>query len=285
MAGNEPKVLALRGWQSAASRFIRWLLIWPYKVHQRLHARAQDTWTASSPVRQLEPFEQSVASQRGVDGILREIYYRIGSGRRFFVEFGVEDGYECNTVLLAARYRWSGLYIEANPKDVRTLRNRWLGRSDITICEAFITAENIAPLFAERGVPGDPDLLSIDIDGNDYWVWKALAHYRPRVVVIEYNAAYPPPRRWIMAYNPEHRWDGTTYFGASLTAMHDLGLRLGYALLGTDTQGLNAFFLRRDLLDESGFVEATPEEAYHPPRYGILRLPWPLGTGPSAGDG
>jgi hypothetical protein len=281
---EEPKIIALRGWQIAASRLIHWLLIYPFRLHQRLHAKAQNAW-APSPVHQLEQFEQSVASQRGVDGILREIFYRIGSGRRFFVEFGVEDGYECNTALLASRYRWSGLYIEANPQDVERLRKRWSARSDITIRQAFITAENIASLFAQCGVPSEPDLLSIDIDGNDYWVWKALAQYRPRAVVIEYNASYPPPRRWIMAYNPEHRWGGTTYFGASLSALHDLGSRLGYALLGTDTQGLNAFFLRRDLLAESGFAEATPQQAYHPPRYGILRLPYPLATGPSVGTG
>ena len=275
------KILALHGWQIPASRFLHWLLIVPFRMRWGRRAKVQDRWTPPGPVGQLEAYEANVSSQQGEDGILREIFYRIGSGGRFFVEFGVEDGYECNTALLAARYGWSGLYIDANPRDVEKLRKRWSGRNDIVIRQEFITAENIAKIFEEAGVPNEPDLLSIDIDGNDYWVWKALSNYRPRVVIIEYNGSYPPPRRWIMAYNPNHRWDSTTYFGVSLSSLHDLGTRLGYALVGTDTHGINSFFIRRDLLAASGFAEATPEEAYHPPRYGMLRIPFAYRGGPA----
>jgi len=280
MRADEPKAIALRGWQIPASRLLRWSLVYPFKLRQRLRAGSRTDATAPDAARQLEPVQANVSSQQGEDAMLREIFYRIGRGRRYFVEFGVEDGSVCNTALLASRYGWGGLYIEADARDAATLRKRWAHRSDIAVRQEFVTAENIAGIFAQAGVPEEPDLLSIDIDGNDYWVWKALAGYRPRAVVIEYNAAYPPPYRWIMAYNPNHRWDRTSYFGASLSALAELGTRLGYALIGTDGNGLNAFFLRRDQLPESGLVELSPEQAYHPPRYGALRLPFPLGRGP-----
>ncbi|HZY96886.1 MAG TPA: hypothetical protein VFE35_07275 [Candidatus Cybelea sp.] len=279
MVDEQRDVQALRGWQIPAYRVLHTLLALPFNVRHNLRTKVQARAIGERPRHQLKQYERNVMSQQGEDGILREIFYRIGPGRRFFIEFGVEDGSVCNTALMASRYGWGGLYIEADSARIPGLRERWAGRHDIKVRQAFITAENIAGIFEEAGVPDEPDLLSIDIDGNDYWVWKALAKYRPRVVVIEYNAAYPPPRRWIMAYNPDHRWDWTTHFGASLSAMTDLGSRLGYALVGTDTHGVNAFFIRRDLLAESGLREVTPEESYHPPRYGILRSPWPYRAG------
>lgn len=281
MRDREAEVLALRGWQASAFKFVHLLLAYPFKLRQQLREKAQARSATADARYQLEEYEQNCSSQQGEDGILREIFYRIGPGRRFFVEFGVEDGSVCTTALLASRYRWGGLYIEADSQDVLKLRERWSSRSDITIREEFVTAENIAAVFAECGVPNEPDLLSIDVDGNDYWIWKALANYQPRVVAIEYNAAYPPPRRWIMAYDSSHRWDGTTHFGASLSAFQALGSRLGYALLGTDSHGVNAFFLRRDLIAGSGLREASAEEAYHPPRYGLLGLRFPFRDGPS----
>ncbi|MGB6414921.1 MAG: hypothetical protein WBD57_14945 [Candidatus Cybelea sp.] len=237
---------------------------------QRLNVRRRVDQTPRSPKNQLRPYEQSVYSQQGEDGILREIFLRVGPGDRYFVEFGVEDGAQCNTALLAGRYGWSGLYIEADDAHVVRLRDRWAKRPNITVDHSFITTDNIAAIFARNQVPRDFDLLSIDVDGNDYWLWKALGDYGPRVPVIEYNSAYPPPRCWIMAYNAGHTWDGTTHFGASLSALARLGSQRGYVLLATDSRGVNAFFLRRDLLQQSGLLAATPEESYHPPRYGML---------------
>ncbi len=273
-------VIALKGWQIPAYRALHALLALPFNVRHRWRTTRQARETVETSRHQLARFEQNVMSQQGEDGILRELFYRIGPGNKYFIEFGIEEGTVCNTALLASRYGWGGLYIDATPQDIAKVQARYAGRTDIAVRNAFITAENIVGIFAEAGVPEEPDLLSIDIDGNDYWVWKALSPYRPRVLVIEYNAAYPPPRRWIMQYDPKHRWDWTTHFGASLSALTDLGNSLGYALLDTDRQGVNAFFLRRDLLPGTGFREVTPEEAYHPPRYGLLRTPWPYRDGP-----
>lgn len=278
-------VLARPLWQSAILRLARPASVAGYRLLQRTHESRRAPEVAKRAKCQLRPYEHRVYSQQGEDGIIRELFYRIGSGGKYFVEFGVEDGSVCNTALLAHHYGWCGTYIEGDARSAELLGARWRSHERVQVKQAYLTANNVNQVFMSMKVPAEFDLLSIDIDGNDYWVWKALAIYRPRVVVIEYNAAYVPPERWIMAYDPDHRWDGTTHFGASLAAMHALGLRLGYALLGTESRGLNAFFLRRDLLRASGLQEATAIEAYHPPRYGVLRLRFPYRQGPFVTEG
>jgi hypothetical protein len=131
----------------------------------------------------------------------------------------------------------------------------------------MVTRENIVELFRRFNVPAEFDLLSIDVDGNDYYLWETLTDFRPRVVVVEINPAYPPPQRWAITYNPLHSWRGDDYYGASLSTYTALAERLGYALLATDFNSVNAIFLRRDLLACTGFPAKRPEQAFHPPRY------------------
>ena len=230
----------------------------------------------------LNAFERKIYSQNGEDGILHELLFRVGRDR-YFVEFGVWDGSECNTALLAEWYGWHGLLIEGDPILAEGLRSRHRVREDDVkvMCE-FITRENIVDLFRRGGVPEEFDFLSIDIDGNDYWVWEALDAYRPRVVVIEYNGSLPAQSFWIMRYNPAHEWDKTLYYGASLAALEHLGLQKGYALLGTDSVGINAFFVRRDLLLASRFPERTAAQAYRRPG-GVYSL-FPSKDGPAVTD-
>ncbi len=223
----------------------------------------------------INDYDRRVRSQNGEDGIIKELLFRMGITERYIVEFGIESGVECNAAHWLLDYGWSGLLIEGDPEFAWSARERYADRP-VTVHQAFVTAENIVPIFHEHRVPAAPDVLSIDIDGNDYWLWKALASYRPRIVVIEYNAAYEPPERWIMTYNPSHTWGRDTYYGASLASLEALGRRLGYALVGTDRNGVNAFFVRRDLLAVSGFPERSASQAYHP-----LFVHHPPGTGPS----
>lgn len=136
-----------------------------------------------------------------------------------------------------------------------------------SIKKETVTTENINFLFKKYKVPKEFDLLSIDIDFNDYWVWKAIDGYSPRVVVIEYNASIPPTESKTIIYNPNARWDGTNYFGASLLALVKLGKRKGYALIGCEKKGVNAFFVRNDLI-KNNFVIKNVEELYKPPGYG-----------------
>ncbi len=111
------------------------------------------------------------------------------------------------------------------------------------------------------------DLLSIDVDLNTYWLCKAITNYEPRVVVVEYNALFPPPVEWVVRYDPMSAWDGTCYFGASLKSLENLGTLKGYRLVGCDVTGVNAFFVRQDLVEDKFLRPFTAENHYEPMRY------------------
>lgn len=229
---------------------------------------------------ELNRYERKIYSQNGEDGIIEEIFSRIGTTNRYGVEFGVGDGSECMIKNLVIQHGWSGLAMEGDLNSCQKMCADYASYPRVMIKHALITKENIVPLFEAYGVPKEFDLLSIDIDGNDYWVWQALSTYSPRLVVIEYNASFPPPQKMVIVYQSDFKYKGTTYFGASLSSLTHLGTRLGYSLVGTDSKGVNAFFVRHDLLRQSGFPELTPEQAYHPPRYGKVNGGHPYQSGP-----
>lgn len=208
------------------------------------------------PFNDLTRYETSTYSQNGEDGILRAIFARIGAGSRYFVEFGVEEGDECNTRYLAERQNWTGLLMDGGHADSR----RNLHRETVTV-------ENVAGLFRKYGVPATMDLLSIDIDGNDYWVWREVSrHWRPRVVVIEYNASEGPDVSTSIVYEPGFHWTETDYMGASLQALVTLGTSRGYTLVACDSRGVNAFFVVDELVP-GNFVRHTVSQLYRPPRF------------------
>jgi hypothetical protein len=204
----------------------------------------------------LEPYEESRRSQNGEDGVIAEILRRIGALRRFFVEFGAEEGVEGNCAALAED-GWSGLYIEADAVKFSGLEARWRHRPDIRTRHARVQPHTIEALFEAAEVPRDLDLLSIDVDSNDWYLWDSLVSYSPRLLVIEYNASLPLGSRLVRRLDPEDSWDGTDYFGASLGAYEALGNRKGYALVHTETCGVNAFFVRRDLLAATGLPSGS----------------------------
>jgi hypothetical protein len=206
----------------------------------------------SRPYPYLDSFGYQVYSQNDEDGIINEIFKRIGTTNKKFVEFGVQDGLESNCHFLLLQ-GWCGLWIDGDEKTFKGLEKYFLepiSTGQLTAINAFITIENINDLIkswivSEEGVMAEIDLLSIDIDGNDYWVWQAIKCIEPRVVVIEYNRKFPPPCEYIMEYNPNHIWDGSDEYGASLKSLELLGDKLGYTLVGTN--GVNAFFVKKDL--------------------------------------
>ncbi len=202
------------------------------------------------PISDLTDFEKRYSSQNGEDGIIQAIFTVIGETNRFFVEFGVEDGAVCNTRRLRRR-GWEGLQMDPHDPPHPGVQRE------------FVTAENIEILLDKYQVPHEPDLLSIDVDGNDWWIWKAIVSRRPRVVTIEYNATIPPPESRTIAYDPGFRWDRTDYFGASLEALARLGLSKGYALVGCDSRGVNAFFVRTDWTP-GRFSPRTVAQHYRP---------------------
>jgi hypothetical protein len=188
--------------------------------------------------------ELKVSSQNGEDGVLQEIFRRVGlPDEPYFIEFGTESGSETNSALLADVLGWRGLLIEGDPGFYGRLERKYRRNPRITTIEAFVTRDNVEDLFGRAGSPVEPDLLSIDIDGDDYWVWQAVESYRPRVVVCEYNASLDGHTMQPPDAGP---WDGTAYFGASIDALRELGEGKGYRLVHTDICGVNAFFVRHD---------------------------------------
>jgi hypothetical protein len=210
-----------------------------------------------------------VYSQHDEDGIIQEIFRRIGTSARSFVEFGVETGVECNTAKLLIE-GWRGLWIEANAqscKAISSIFESFLQNRRLALQQSLVTAENINRLIEQSGLKGEIDLLSIDIDFNDYWVWKAIDVVNPRVVVIEYNAGLPPPLSVTVPYQPKRSADGSNFFGASLAALVRLGEAKGYRIVGCNISGSNAFFVRGDLCADHFIEPATAEEHYEPPRH------------------
>lgn len=216
--------------------------------------------------KRLLSFSAKVNSQNGEDGMIAEIFKRIGSTNRKFVEIGVESGLECNTAFLAA-CGWSGHWIDSSHTMLQTIAGSpdKLAKSVVGV-QHFVTAENVATVLKESGVPTEFDLLSIDVDQNTYYIWEALGQYRPRVVAIEYNSAIPASVDWRVQYSPDRCWDGTQNFGASLKSLEKLGHRLGYNLVGCDCTGTNAFFVMQNLCDGHFAFPYDSENHFEPMR-------------------
>ena len=213
-------------------------------------------------------------SQTDEDGILEEIYQRIGTTNKQFLEFGCGNGLENNSTYLLFT-GWQGLWMDGSRENIEVVRQKfptYLAAGRLKAIETFITLENINGLIEQSGLDKNLDLLSIDIDGNDYWIWEIIDGVQPRVVVIEYNAIFRPPHKIVQEYNPAHRWRGTNYFGASLKALEELGERKGYRLVGCSFSGANAFFIRQDLIGDRFSAPFTAEHHYRAPRYdGFVR--------------
>ena len=223
----------------------------------------------------LNHYEYSIHAQCGEDGIIEEIFRRIGATNRYFVEFGVGNGLQNNTVSLLLK-NWVGVWMEAEQGNAEIIRSKFsamLTRHRLTFLQTFVTAESIESLFAEQGVPNEFDLLSIDIDGNDYWVWNAITKYQPRVIICEYNGRYGPHLQWVMQYDPTHAWNGSCYYGASLKSLELLGKSKGYMLVGCNLAGVNAFFIREDLVGELFVGPFTSEHLFEPQRTFLVREP------------
>jgi len=226
----------------------------------------------TNPLR-LEKYGYKVFSQNDEDGIINEIFKRIGTTNKVFVEFGVENGLECNSYYLLMN-DWHGLWIEGSKDCCNQIKNNFTvvldgAKPSLTLINKYITCENINELIESSGITREIDLLSIDIDGNDYHVFKEIDVISPRVVIVEYNAKFPSNFSWIMEYNPTHIWDASDKQGASLKALELLAREKGYRLIGTNLSGVNAFFVREDLAGNLFAEPATAENLYNPGRFAM----------------
>jgi hypothetical protein len=224
----------------------------------------------------LAEIEFGVYSQWGEDGIVEYLVSRTEIPNTVFVEFGVEDYTESNTRFLLRHRNWSGLVIDGSERNVRAIRADSIHLThDLQAVAAFVTAENINSLIAGSGIGGDIGLLSIDVDGNDYWVWRAIDVVSPRVVVCEYNSLFGAEQAVTIPYDPgfvrRRAHHSTLYFGASLRALQHLASEKGYVFVGCNSAGVNAFFVRQDCADafevlaaNARFVEGKFRESRAP---------------------
>lgn len=227
--------------------------------------------SAAPRVQSLNDYEAAVYSQNGEDGILLHLFSFIGCHNYRFVEFGVGDGVQCNTANLSLNFGWRGLLLEADGAKALKAQQyyrRMLGPDgNVKVRQTRVTTDNINRILEEENIQGEIDLLSIDIDGNDYWVWQAISSIQPRVAILEYNASLGPRRAIVVEYLEEidarARHPSGFYHGASLTALEKLGREKGYVLVGCESAGVNAFFVRQELVTDK-LQPLTPEEAYFP---------------------
>jgi hypothetical protein len=210
----------------------------------------------------LRDVEFKVTSQWGEDGIIDWLIERaqIPPASQSFIEFGVETYRQSNTRFLLQNRNWRGLIMDGSPAVVATVKEDNLNwKHDLTVRAAFITRENINDLISSAGFRGDVGLLSIDIDGNDYWVWEALDVIRPIICICEYNAVlgdvYPISTPYAPSFNRTQAHHSNLYFGASIAALRSLAMKKGYRFVGTNSAANDAFFVREDYAQR--FVDSS----------------------------
>ncbi len=192
-------------------------------------------------------------SQNEEDGITYALLTEIGAPVRRFIEIGAGTN-GGNSGFLASELGFEGMMVDAYDENLAAIRPQ-IPDGKVKLVSAWVTAENINELVSEHGFATEVDVFSLDIDGNDYWVWKELATCDPRIVIVEYNAIFGPERSVAVPYDPEFSIpiEGPlrkAYYGASLKALTDLGRSKGYRLVAVEPFGVNAFFLRSDLAPE-----------------------------------
>jgi hypothetical protein len=223
----------------------------------------------------LVAYGSKVYSQNDEDGIIREIFNRIGTTNKTFVEFGVGNGLENNTYALLFE-NWTGLWIDGNKEQISSICNglpRTIASGALTAIHSLVSRANINAVISSAIKSKEIDLLSVDIDGNDFHVFDAIDCVLPRVVVIEYNAKFPPPIRFCIDYDESNVWHGDDCFGASLKFLELEFRRKGYCLVGCNLTGANAFFVRQDLVLDKFMAPFSAETHFQPPRYYLAEFP------------
>ena len=205
----------------------------------------------------INKYGRRIGSQYGEAGIIEYILTKIGSGNKELLEIGY--GTQSNTVNLLSNHGWYGWLFDMSELSRIMALARWEKCKPVT---AFITRENVNDVLSSNDVPKFVDLISIDIDGNDYWIWEAVDVYS-NILVIEYNATFGDTESITIEYKPDfdRMKVHPSYHGASLVALTKLAKVKGYALIGCESNGVNAFFINRGLLRE-GLEEISPKEAY-----------------------
>lgn len=232
--------------------------------------------TGKSPA-SLEDVEFCVFSQFGDDGIIQWLVRHVPIPNRTFIEFGVENYQEACTRFLLMNNNWSGFVMDGSQGNIDAIRSeKTFWKYDLSAEACFVEPDNVNDLLRHSGFSEDLGLLHIDIDGMDYWVWKAVTALSPRIVILEYNAVFGASQRVTVPYDAgfdrAKAHFSRLYFGASLSALHSLSVKKGYAFLGCNSAGNNAYFVRRDLL-VAPLEETSLSEGFVPSKFRESRGP------------
>ena len=229
-------------------------------------------------IKNLSETEFKVFSQWGEDGIIDYLIENLFlKNDHMFIEIGVENYLESNTRYLLIKRNWKGLLIEKSQEDVEFIKKDSIyWKHDLTVLNAFVTKKNINELILENiNSSKKIGLLSIDIDGNDYWIWEALNSITPCIVVIEYSSRLGKDNSEVIPKIYDEQFERAKYhysnivYGASLKALIELADKKNYFFAGSNSAGTNAFFIRKDLQNEKikpvsleeGFVESKIRES------------------------
>ena len=209
--------------------------------------------------------EFQIFSQWADDGIIQFLINYLDIDKKKFIEFGIENYREANTRFLLINNNWSGLvmdYSKINIKQLQTEDIYW--KYDLKAVSAFVTKDNINSLLEDNGFTGEIGLLHIDIDGNDYWIWKEINVISPIIVIVEYNSIFGINNPWTIPYsenfNRTSAHYSNLYFGSSILSLCDLGEAKGYYFIGSNSNGNNAYFIRKDKIKE--LIPLSAEEGY-----------------------
>ena len=228
---------------------------------------------SGGPWLSLNDIEFRTFSQNGEDGILLYLFSILGTTNKVVIEICAGDGTQCNAANLIINHGWTGLLVDGDAGNVARGGRFYAEHADTftyppRFANAWVEVDNVNQLIAANGFEGEIDLLSLDIDGIDYWLWEAITVVQPRVVVAEIQAIWGDTESVTVPYRPDFRAeyiDGFgVYSGASLSAFVKLARRKGYRLIGTQRYGFNAFFLRDDI-GQDVFPEVTPGDCLRHP--------------------
>jgi hypothetical protein len=251
-----------------------------------LQLKYRELLQSGKPLPLLEEVEFRSFSQHGEDGILLYIFSLIGTTNKRVVEICAGDGIECNAANLIVHHDWRGLLFDGNATKIRTgrafySRNLNTLSNPPSLVNAWIDTANVNARVVAQGVDGEIDLLSLDLDGIDYWICEALDCVSPRAIVLEYNARLGPVHSLSVPYRVDFVAQGG-YWGASLAAFARLSRRKGYRLIGCDCSGINAFFIRSGIAEdalpevstEACFARSRAHEAFELAPLPLLGQSW-----------
>ena len=221
----------------------------------------------------LIPFGYKVFSQTDEDGIINEIFKRIVTTNKQFLEFGVNTDFNNTTYLLFNG--WKGVWLESSKKKIIKIEEKYssfIKNKKLKLFNKIITAENVNEELKFSKLNKNLDLLSIDIDGNELYVLNELKIINPRVIIVEYNAKFPPPVEKTIKYDPKFIWDYDDYFGSSLQLLENTLKKIGYVLVGCNALGVNAFFIKKELVKNKFPKNSTAQFHYQEFRIGLNNI-------------